>query len=347
MRIQHCKYAILLVMLAIIPALTACNVYREIQDGKIPNYEVGTQAGADACRECHEDQYDEWSIKSAHAIATVNRPFLDFKTKFTNVFAFNAMMGEEMCYACHGSKLVNEGVNCETCHGIALPNDEDFEKTHEIKYKPGLEKMRQADFCADCHNMNNPITGDLILSLSSEWERSNAGKNGITCQACHMKPRESDEAYHGFDSLSRNVEIYNDILEINDITMKFPEFEFTIVNKVSGHAIPASGPSRIMVMEISFRNAKGSEVYKVDHTFGKYFDLMPVFGIMPYKLKENTQLQSDEVRLVKITLPSSLQGKISELMIVMRFYDVSDDHQGDINKAHTISKPFFKKRIVL
>ncbi len=347
MKIHGYKYTILLVMLAIIPALSACNVYREIQDGKIPNYEVGKQAGADACRECHEDQFDEWSKKSAHATATVNRPFLDFKEKFTNVFAFNAMMGEEMCYACHGSKIVNEGVNCETCHGIALANDEDFEKTHESKYKPGLEKMRQADFCADCHSMGNPITGDLILSLYSEWEGSNAGENGITCQACHMKPRESDEAYHGFDSLSRNVEIYNDILEINNITMEFPEFEFTIVNKVSGHAIPASGPSRIMVMEISFSDAKGSEVYKIDQTFGKYFDLMPVLGIMPYRLKENTQLQSDEVRLVKITLPSNLQGKISELKMVMRFYDVSDDHQGDINKAHTISKPFFKKRVVL
>ncbi len=347
MKTQRCRYPILLVILAIMPTLTACDVYRKIQDGKIPNYEVGKHAGADACRECHEAQYEEWSERSAHAIATVNHPFLDFKAKFTNVFAFNAMMGEEMCYACHGSKIVDEGVNCETCHGIALSNDEDFEKTHETRYKPGLEKMRQEDFCRSCHSMSNPITGDLILSLYSEWESSSAGKKGITCQACHMRPRESSEAYHGFDSLSRNVEIYNDILEIKNITMEFPEFELTVVNRVSGHAIPASGPSRIMVMEISFRDAKGAEVYKIDQTFGKYFDLMPVFGVMPYRLKENTQLQSDEARLVKITLPASLQGKISELVIVMRFYDVSDDHQGDINKAHTISKPFLEKMVSL
>jgi hypothetical protein len=238
-------------------------------------------------------------------------------------------------------------VNCETCHGLALPDDEDFEKTHETKYKPGLEKMRQADFCADCHSMSNPLTGDLILSLYSEWEGSNAKKNGSTCQVCHMKPRESGEAYHGFDSLSRNVEIYNDILEINNITMEFPALELTVANRVSGHAIPASGPSRILVMEVTFLDAKGSEIYKIDETFGKYFDLMPVFGIMPHRLRKNTQLQSDEVRVVKITLPSDLQGKISELTIVMRFYDVSDDHQGDISKAHTISKPFFKKHVIL
>lgn len=336
-----------LMMLAIIPALSACDIYGKIQKGKIPNYEVGIQAGAEACRECHEQQYEEWSDHSAHATATVNRPFLDFKAKFTDVAAFDAMMGEEMCYACHGSKAVNEGVNCETCHGLALPDDEDFEKTHEVKYEPGMETMRREDFCANCHSMSNPITDDPILSLYSEWEASSAKQDGLTCQGCHMKPRESEEAYHGFDSLSRNVEIYDEILEVLNITMEFPRFELTLVNRVSGHAIPASGPSRILVMELSFLDAKGNEVHKINETFGKYYDLMPVFGIMPYRLKDNTQLQSDEVRSITTELPTRLQGTISEVRIFIRFYDVSDDHQGDIEKAHTISKPFLEKRVVL
>ncbi len=83
-------------ILAILPALAACDVYSKIQNGKIPKYEVGNHAGAEACRECHEKQYEEWSNNSAHATATVNRPFLDFKAKFTDVAAFDAMMGEEM-----------------------------------------------------------------------------------------------------------------------------------------------------------------------------------------------------------------------------------------------------------
>ncbi len=347
MKIRRRDCAFLLVILAIISVLAGCDVYRKIQNGKIPNYEVGNHAGAEACRECHQEQYEEWSNNSAHATATVNRPFLDFKAKFTSVIAFDAMMGEEMCYACHGSKAVDEGVNCETCHGLAFPDDEDFEKTHEVKYEPGMEEMRREDFCANCHTMSNPISDDPILSLYSEWETSSAKQNGLTCQGCHMKPRESGEAYHGFDSVSRNVGIYDDLLEVNKIAMEFPRFGLTVVNRVSGHAIPAAGPSRILVMELSFRDAKGAEVYKIDETFGKYFDLMPMFGIMPYRLKENTQLQSDEVRPITIELPTGLQGRISEVLITMRFYDVSDDHQGNIEKAHTISKPFFEKRVVL
>lgn len=331
----------LLLLLLVVPLMNACDIYRDIQNGKIPNYEVGQQAQAKACQECHEEIYEEWSNNSAHALATENKPFLDFKEKFTDVSMYNAMMGEEMCYACHGSKAINEGVNCETCHGLALTDDEEFEKTHEVKYEPGMEKMRNRDFCANCHTMESPFTGDLILSLYNEWENSKSGKDGVTCQECHMKPRDNEEAYHGFDSLSRNVEIYRDILELRDIELEFPQLNLTVVNKVSGHAIPASGPSRIMVMELFFRDTQGSEIHKLEETFGKYYDLMPVFGIMPYKLIRNTQLQSDEIRQINFTLPAKLRGNIAELRITMRFYDVSDDFQGDIKKAHTISNPFF------
>ena len=330
----------LLLMLVVVPLIGACDIYRDIQNGKIQNYEVGQQAQAKACKECHEEIYEEWSNNSAHAIATVNKPFLDFKEKFTDVSMYDAMMGEGMCYACHGSKAVNEGVNCETCHGLALADDEEFEKTHEVKYGPGMEKMRNRDFCAKCHTMKSPFTGDLILSLYDEWENSKSGKDGVTCQECHMKPRDHEEAYHGFDSLSRNVGIYREILEIRDIQLEFPQLNLTVVNKVSGHAIPASGPSRIMVMELFFRDAQGSEIYQGEETFGKYYDLMPVLGIMPYALIRNTQLQSDEIRKINFTLPAKLRGNIAEVRIIMRFYDVSDDFQGDIKKAHTISKPF-------
>jgi hypothetical protein len=70
---------------------------------------------------------------------------------------------------------------------------------------------------------------------------------------------------------------------------------------------------------------------------------MPLAGLMTNKLKENTQLQSDEVRPLEFKLPSSLEGKISKAVFLLRFYDVSDDHQGDIKKAHRISEPFFEE----
>ncbi|KKM08210.1 hypothetical protein LCGC14_1726180, partial [marine sediment metagenome] len=59
----------------------------------------------------------------------------------------------------------------------------------------------------------------------------------------------------------------------------------------------------------------------------------------------NTQLQSGEVRNLSYTLPSELMDKIDKAELTFRFYDVSDDHQGDITRAHHVSEPFIIKQI--
>ena len=66
---------------------------------------------------------------------------------------------------------------------------------------------------------------------------------------------------------------------------------------------------------------------------------MPVFGRMPNELVENTQLQSGKVRPLSFTLPDSLEGHISKAVPTLRFYEVSDEHQGDIEEARWISEP--------
>ncbi len=321
-------------------------VYQEIQAAKIPNYEIGEHLGAETCGDCHEEIYTQWSQNSAHAVATTNKPFLDFKDKFTGNFAFNAMMGEPMCYACHGSKEVNEGVNCETCHGTVIP-EVSIEETHEKKYSPGRARMKSADFCASCHTMISPFSSDPILSLYFEWQKSEAAQEGVTCQGCHMQPRGNDEPYHGFDSASRNSAMYRDVLSLHDIELNFPRLNVTIQNHVLGHAIPAAGPSRILVLEMSLLDSDGIEVFSNVHTFGKYYHLMPLMGIMPNKLKENSQLQSGETRALSFTLPASTKGSISKAVFKLRFYDVSDDHQGDITTAHWISEPFLMEEVNL
>ncbi len=311
-------------------------IYKDMQVGKIPRYEVGEQKGAQFCATCHQEIYDRWSQNSRHALATVSEGFLDFKDKFTDIFMYDAMMGDEMCYACHGSKEVNEGVNCETCHGTVLPNVSIVE-THERKFTPGHEDLEKPDFCAKCHTMKSPLSGDYFISLYSEWQESEAAANGITCQGCHMEPRESELHYHGFDTVSRNVEIYRDDLIFKDIKLDFPQFRLAIENRVMGHAIPASGPSKVLALEISFLDVEGTEIYNIVETFAKKFELMPVTGLMPDKLIENTQLQSGEVRPLSFTLPASLEGQISQAVLTLRFYEVSDEHQGDITQAHWVS----------
>lgn len=305
-------------------------------------YETGEQAGAKFCAQCHQENYQEWSLNSRHAQATVSEGFLDFKAKFTSNPMFGAMMGEKMCYACHGDKAVNEGVNCETCHGPVLPGVP-IDETHERKYTPGLAAMRDPAFCGRCHEMSNFISGEEIMSLFSELERSEADRKGVTCQGCHMKRDEDDRPYHGFDTAYRNPHIYDGDVEVRDVRLEFPRLSMTVENKIKGHAVPPSGPSRVMTLDVSLLDADGQTLHEVTEKFAKTFTLMA--GLMPFQLIENNQLQSGEAREVVFTLPETLKQRVTGARIALRFHEISDEHQGDVGLAHWTSAPFFEQQI--
>lgn len=255
-------------------------------------------------------------------------------------------MDSSMCYACHGPKEVNEGVNCETCHGTVIP-DISIEETHEIKFSPGRVRMKRLDFCAKCHVMDNPMSGEHLFTVYNEWQRSPAAAADITCQGCHMKPREGERPYHGFDSATRKLDIYKDDLRLKNIELNYPDFSLDIENLVSGHAIPASGSTRSLTLEILFFDNQGNQLHKIIEIFAKKYSLMPVVGLMPYKLMENTQLQAGEVRSLNYKLPASTKDKISEAVLSMKFYEVGDEHQSDIAKAYWTSEPFNTMKVSL
>ncbi len=343
MKNKRLIFFMLLVAFLIVVAYSAVissATYKELQAMKKPRYDVGEHKGAELCAGCHQEIYDQWLQNSVHAVANTNPRFRDYKDLFTGSFILNTMFGEEFCYACHGSKENYEGVNCEICHGTMI-QDVPIMETHEKKFKPGRENLKKPDFCAKCHEFPDAMTP------YSDWQRSEAAKKGLTCQGCHMKPREGEILYHGFDSISRsrNVTKYRDDLEIKDINLDFPQFSLAIENRVISHGVPESGPSRILVLEISFLDSEGAEVHKIVQTFAKYYELMPIVGILPWTLIENTQLQSGEVRPLNFTLPSSLEGQISKAVLTLRFYDVSDEHTGDLNKANWISDPILEEEV--
>jgi len=330
------------VLLIIVAAygVTSSEEYQGIQEMKKPRYETGKHVGAQVCAGCHKEIYEAWSKNSVHAEATTNERFIGFKDKFTDKLMLNVMMGEEMCYACHGSKEVNEGVNCETCHG-PMDLKLGINETHSQKYTPRLEEMRKADFCSKCHEFAP------FMTPYSDWQKSEAAAEGVTCQGCHMKPREGDLPYHGFDSMSRShsAEMYRGDLKITDIKLDNRELTLDIENQIKAHSLPAGGPNRLLVLEISFLDKEGNEIHRIVEAFAKYFDLMPGVGLMPDKLIENTQLQSSEKRPLSYTLPESIESQISKAVLTLRFYDVSDEHQGDLEMAHWISEPFLEEEV--
>ena len=227
----------LLVLLSLAFIVTGCEMYKNMQEIKIPRYEVGEHRGAQFCATCHHEIYDQWSENSRHAVATTNKNFLKTRDDVKGSFMLNIMMGEESCYACHGSKEANEGVSCETCHGPAIP-DIPIMETHEKKYKPERSRLREPDFCAKCHDLFPPL-----MAPYSDWQKSEAAKDGITCQGCHMEPRNGGFPYHGFDSIVHNEGIYQGDVVIKDVNFDFPRFSVSVENRIKGHGVPAGGPS--------------------------------------------------------------------------------------------------------
>jgi hypothetical protein len=59
-----------------------------------------------------------------------------------------------------------------------------------------LPLYRQAEFCAPCHQFDDPgvaVNGKHLEDTYREWQGSRHAREGRTCQACHMP-----EGYHGF-----------------------------------------------------------------------------------------------------------------------------------------------------
>jgi len=321
-------------------------VYTEVQAMKEPNYEQGAHKGAAYCRQCHSEIYADWSVRSLHALATRGDSFKNYLAKFKANFLLNTFITDAVCYACHGNKTSVEGVNCEVCHGTVIANVP-IMQTHKLKYKPGLKALAAKNYCAKCHDLRSPLSRDGIFTVQDEWRNSHAAKEGETCQSCHMEKSSSGLSYHGFDSAQRDATIYKGDVSIQKAKLHFPQFSLEIENRLTGHAIPPSGPTRVMGLEIIFLNSKGEEQHRVQESFGKKFKLMPIAGLFPNSLIKNTQLQSGERRHLSFTLPSSLKGKINKALVTLRFYAVSDEHQGNIKHAHWMSKAFLLEEFML
>ena len=159
-----------------------------------------------------------------------------------------------------------------------------------------------------------------------------------------MEPRAGENRYHGFDTAVRDVGIYRGDLAILELDLDFPQLRLTIENRVAGHGIPAGGPSRVLVLEISLLDSTGVETHKVVEAFGKRFE-NDRSGLLPNKLLEDTQLRSGERRRLSFDLPTALRGRVSRARATLRFYEISDEHQGDLEKAHWISEPILEQTI--
>ncbi len=324
--------------------LTACTMIKDIRSLDNPRYEPGEQKGAQSCAECHQEIYDQWSKNSSHARALTTEGFEQLRLEFAGKWRTKMMGGDAACYACHGSKSAGEGVNCETCHGLLIQN-EDIMYTHLEKYKPGRQALQEPGYCSRCHDEKNPTSGEYFRAVYQDWQKTRAAENGVTCQRCHMKPGKDGISYHGFDSAMRRGDLYEGDLEIKDIVIDFPTLHLAVENRVTGHPVPTGGPIRTLALEISFLDKEGEECHGIVQTFNKKYSHTPILKAAPYKLLENTQIKSGETRELSFSLPLELMDCADRVSMAFRFFRVLPEHQGDVSKAYWSSEPFLQKTI--
>jgi Cytochrome c7 and related cytochrome c len=324
--------------------LTACAMMKERRAMNTPRYEVGVKKGARTCAQCHQEIYDQWFRNSSHALALNTKGFKQLKAEFSDKWLNNLLVGDASCYACHGSRTSMGGVDCETCHGLVIP-DEDIKYTHEKKYKPGLRSLQKPDFCAQCHDDKNPMSGEYYRDPYQEWLNSQAAKSGITCQGCHMKPNAKGIRYHGFDSAVLNGDLYQGDLKIREITVDFPTLHLAVENRVSGHSVPTGGPIRTLAMEITLLDRNGRTIHEIVQTFVKRCSPTPLLKAAPYKVISNTQLRSSETRDLSFSLPVDLKDRVYQMRVSFRFYQILPEHQGDLSMAYWIGEPMLQKTV--
>lgn len=304
-------------------------------------YEQGEHKGAEFCKKCHSETYEQWKNNSRHAVALSAGSVLDVMHRLKDHTILNYMLGgEDMCYACHGPKAANEGINCETCHGPALIEGNIME-SHEKVFKPNMAALRKEDFCAKCHEIPGWVTP------YGDWKQTALGEQGITCQKCHMKTEEGKRAYHGFDSFAINQSIYENDISLNNVHFDFPQLTMNIENHITAHGVPAGGPTRILSLEINYTDSQGNIIHEDGQTFAKFHRVMPILGFWPYEIIKDTQLKTAEKRALSFTLPKDLRDKIKTVQLILRFYEVADEYEGDIEKAYFISQPLLEKQLQL
>ncbi len=136
---------------AAIPTVAAAPVRQDATP--VPN--------AEECTGCHEGLRGYWD-QSAHGYALVDPEFQE---------AWTEQGSPQECLACHTTgfnpatgEYTDGGVGCLSCHSPVPSN-------HPDAYMPTDVSSR---LCGDCH-----------LDTFKEWEISEHGQQGMTCNQCH------------------------------------------------------------------------------------------------------------------------------------------------------------------
>lgn len=196
-----------------------------------------------SCAGCHRDIHSAWS-RSIHAYAWENKWYQD---DFMLAHKETDGATDMLCGPCHapiaartgllppadGSQFdetSRNGISCDFCHTVKGveqifnmghvsdpgpdkrgPRGDGNSLYHEVEFS---QFHTSAEFCGSCHMVVHPANGVHIIDTYEDWKTNDYGRQGITCQNCHMTPtpgigqnpgrsagmglRRDNVAFHGF-----------------------------------------------------------------------------------------------------------------------------------------------------
>jgi cytochrome c554/c'-like protein len=260
---------------------------------------------AEVCKTCHLDITEQWE-RSAHASADRNKNLL-----FGRMYLHSMKMtrGETMvkCGPCHETvPFVNqdfngvrdvsaEGVACAYCHAVESAGDPGGipPYTLDLAHYYGTIRtpvptnshgsaysayIKTSEYCGACHDYKNQH-GVTISTTYAEWKRSKYGKQGVTCQSCHMpggtgrnsylgpmRPRVANHSFSpqlagsGRPGKPVGFTLRGQKVGSGDSLRVFA----TVSNTGWGHSLPTGNDQKIVLIRIRVLTQGGSIVWEND-----------------------------------------------------------------------------------
>ncbi len=303
-------HAIALVCVAMVPVSTIAQSPKAGDDAlgtrKYADFERPASCGAS----CHVDFYQQWQQAMMSQAYTHHWDEIEyFKLAVPHAEIDPVVAGVKAgCNGCHSpmaflandvpppkpeaKSRANESVHCDICHTVTgfkgdTPfNFNFFSEPGRVKYGPreGLvspahetkksEFHKSAELCGTCHNEKDP-RGVWVKSTHLEWKEGPYGKQGVTCQQCHMTyapgrnatmsaelPDIAQHLFHGAHDNGKvrgtvELRIHPDIREVEPGERM--KFTVALFNQKAGHKFPTgSAEERLLWLHVEATDAKGN-----------------------------------------------------------------------------------------
>jgi hypothetical protein len=235
-----------------------------------------------------------------------------------------------------------DGVSCDACHSLVSvelapggarqtfepgpvkrgPLRDAVAVGHETAYSP---LHTSALVCAGCHEFRN-AEGTPIITTYSEWQESAAGKQGKTCQACHMVVTSADVVDPKVKRVRGEVNLHqmpggHSLAQLNralgvamDAAWQDGGLGVTVrlTNTGAGHAVPTGMPGRRVILALSVRSGDGRS-FEERRVYTKSFRDAAghmiirdgeVFG-PGVRLDSDSRVRPDEARIETFAFPVS------------------------------------------